>query len=68
MNELSRAIEQAVQECYDSGNGKVVVNDNLIIATEWVGQGGTDVIEVYIMKNGRIVFEHCLEETRQPEY
>lgn len=70
MNKLSEAIEQAVTECIETGNGCKRIYDpinrnTLLIRAEWISVDDFNVVEVYISVNGGIVLmAYALDETK----
>ena len=71
MNKLSLAIEECVNDCKESGDGYIELNDkeNTIIIAEWESENDKsdcmyDVITVYIKQNHVIKFRYQLEETK----
>ena len=63
---LTEAIEQAIDQCKESGEGKVSMNDpsKTVIYAEWTDyKEELDVIEVSIYQYGGIRFEYIIEET-----
>ena len=67
MNKLSESIEQATQECIDTGSGKVEVDDNIKIYAEWEEYENNynyDVVTIHIVENGICKFKYQLKETK----
>ncbi len=67
MNELSRAIEQVIENCKRFGNTKITLTDKTIIWAEWQvwdKNNKYDVVEVYISKDDKILYYWQDEETR----
>ena len=63
---LTAAIEQAIDKCKGSGEGKVAMNDpsKTVIYAEWTEyKEELDVIEVSIYQYGVMRFEYIIEET-----
>ena len=71
MNELSKAIEQATQECIRTGSGEMELNNNISVGATWESweeDNNFDVIGIYIYENGVIKFYYQLEETKTESY
>ena len=71
MNELSKAIEQATQECIRTGSGEMELNNNISVGATWESweeDNNFDIIGIYIYENGVIKFYYQLEETKTQSY
>ena len=71
MNKLSKAIEQATQECIRTGSGEMELNNNISVGATWESweeDNNFDVIGIYIYENGVIKFYYQLEETKTESY
>jgi len=66
MNKLSEAIEQAKNECLESGSSEVKLNDNIVIYAEWVRYDDDvevfDTILIYIYENNKHKFNYYLND------
>lgn len=66
MNSLSKAIQQAVEECLRNGNGCSEANEDVTIESTWVSwheDTSYDVVAVYIYDNEVLRFSYQLDET-----
>lgn len=66
---LTQAIEQAIQQCKDNGNGEVCLMDTekTVIYSEWTAwevDEGYDVIEIQFYQAGIFKFSYQVEETK----
>lgn len=72
MYALSKYIEEAIEECVESGSGirtleGSVGNEPLTIKAEWCPHvdGVSDVVIVYILRDrGSVMFRYVIEETK----
>ena len=66
MNKLSEAIEQTKNECLENGEGKVKLNDNIVIYSEWVRYDNDeeifDTILITIFENNIHKFSYYLHD------
>lgn len=67
MNNLSEAIEQAKNDCIETGNGDIRIDDQITIQAEWEEweqNNSYDVVTIYIYDENIIKIRYQLEETK----
>jgi len=67
MNKLSQAIQRAVDECIQSGNSNIEVDENVTVEASWVAyyeDTNFDVVAIYIYENGVLRFSYPINETK----
>lgn len=66
MNKLSEAIEQAKQECIETGTGEIKLNNNITIYTEWARYDDDievfDTILISVFENNKHKFNYFLND------
>ena len=66
MYKLTKAIEDAIQKCLETGAGSVFF-DNIEVSADWAEWdecNGFDVVEITIYKYGIIKLTYQIEETK----
>jgi len=67
MYKLTKGINKAIEECKESGEGKVILDeDTQVIAawSEYYADGDFDIILIHIYQQGVIKFSYAIEETK----